>query len=505
LLKSAFVAFGIDIPATGLVFSSGTVVISLTIGIGVTVLAGVVPAVRASRIPPIAALRDLAVETSAVSIRRFVTGGALTALGTAIVLNAVLGSGDNVLAAAGLGSLVLMMGVVALGPAVAGTASRVLGWPLARLRGITGSLARENAIRNPRRTSGTAAALMIGVGVVTLFTVFATSAKASVSSSVERSFAGDLVVTSGGFGSGFSPNLASDVAARPEVGTAVGLGNGMATVDGSARLLTIGDPVAMGRVLDLGVVAGSVSTLTDHDLAVDQKYADGHGWTLGSTLPVTFTDGSAQAFTVGAIYTAGDLIGNVVMSRPAWQPHATQDMDVAVLVKLREGVSVADGRRALEPITAAKAGTELQDKDQYVQSVANGVNQALGLIYVMLVLAIVIALMGIANTLSLSIHERTRELGLLRAVGQTRRQVKAMVRWESVIMALFGTIGGIGTGLFLGWALVKAASGEGIGTFSAAPAQLATVFVIGGLAGVLASLRPARRAAKLDVLTAIAA
>jgi putative ABC transport system permease protein len=507
LLKALFVGLGIDIPASGLVFSSSTAVTSLVVGIGVTLLAGIVPAVKASRIPPIAALRDVAMERTGASLARILAGGTLTAAGVAIVLRAVLGDGGNVLGVAALGSLVLMVGVVALGPVVAGRASRVLGWPIAHGRGVTGSLARENANRNPRRTSGTAAALMIGVGVVTLFTVFATSATASVTDSVEKSFAGDLVVTAGGFGgeSGFSPNLATAIGALPEVDTSVGLGDGAAKLDGKVHGLTIGDPVALARVLDLGVVDGSLASLGERDLAIDQRFATEQGWRIGTVVPITFADGTAQEFRVGAIYAVGDLIGNVIMGRAAWAPHATQAMDVAVLAKLRDGVAMADGRRAVETAAAAYPGTDVQDKDQYVASVAAGVNQSLALIYVMLVLAIVIALMGIANTLSLSIHERTRELGLLRAVGQTRRQVRAMVRWESVIMAIFGTLGGVGIGVFLGWALVKAAAGEGIGSFSVAPVQLAVVCLLGGIAGVVASVRPARRAARLDVLTAIAA
>jgi putative ABC transport system permease protein len=507
LLKALFVGLGIDIPASGLVFSSGTVVTSLVVGIGVTLLAGIVPAVKASRIPPIAALRDVAMERTGASLPRILAGGTLSVGGVAIVLRAVLGHGDNVLGIAALGSLVLMVGVVALGPVVAGGASRILGWPIAHARGVTGALARENAIRNPRRTSGTAAALMIGVGVVTLFTVFATSATASVTESVEKSFAGDLVVTAGGFGgeSGFSPNLATSIAALPEVATSVGLGDGAAKLDGAVHSLTIGDPAALARVLDLGVVDGSLASMGEHDLAIDQRFATEQGWHVGTVVPITFADGTAQDFRVAAVYSVGDLIGNVIMGRTAWAPHATQAMDVAVLAKLADGVAMADGRRAVEAVAAAYPGIDVQDKDQYVQSVAAGVNQSLALIYVMLVLAIVIALMGIANTLSLSIHERTRELGLLRAVGQTRRQVRAMVRWESVIMAVFGTLGGVGIGVFLGWALVKAAGGEGIGTFSVAPTQLVTVCLLGAIAGVLSSVRPARRAARLDVLTAIAA
>jgi putative ABC transport system permease protein len=504
VLKGAFTAFGIDIPASGLVFNQSTAVVSLLVGIVVTLVAGFLPALRSSRIPPIAALRDVAFEKTTASFVRVLVGGTITALGVGIVLRAVLGGGDGVLALAGLGSLLTIVGVVALGPVVARTASGMLGWPVAKVRGVTGGLARENAMRNPKRTSGTAAALMIGVGVVTLFTVFAASVKASVDDSISSSFGGDLVVSAGGFGGGFSPQLAEEVGRLPEVATTAGIGSGGVRLGTATRSVTVADPAAIGRVLDLDVVRGSLDALGPHDLAVEQKEATERHWDIGSVVPVSFVDGTTEDFTVGALYNQGDVLGSVLMPRAGWTPHATQSMDVAVLTKLHDGVSVAQGRTAIEGVASKYAGTEVQDKDQYVASVGAGINQMLGLIYVMLVLAILIALMGIANTLSLSIHERTRELGLLRAVGQTRRQVRSMVRWESVIMAVFGTVGGVGVGVFLGWALVKAASGEGIGTFSPAPGQLVTVFLVGAFAGVLAALRPASRAAKLDILTAIA-
>ena len=504
LLKGAFTAFGIDIPATGLVFTQSTAVIALSVGIVVTLTAGFLPARRASRIPPIAALREVAFERTTASFARVLVGATVTALGVGVVLRAVLAGGDGVLALAGLGSLLTIIGVVALGPVVARTASGVLGWPVAKVRGVTGAMARENAMRNPKRTSGTAAALMIGVGVVTLFTVFAASVKASVDESISKSFGGDLVVSAGGFGGGFSPELAAEVGRLPEVETSAGIGTGGVRLGTATKSVTVGDPAAIGRVLELGVVGGSLTNLGPHDLAVEQKEATERHWQLGSVVPVSFVDGQTENFTVGAVYREGDVLGSVLMPTQGWAPHATQSMDVAVLTKLHDGVSIPQGRTAIEAVASKYTGTDVQDKDQYVASVGAGINQLLGLIYVMLLLAILIALMGIANTLSLSIHERTRELGLLRAVGQTRRQMRSMVRWESVIMAVFGTVGGVGVGVFLGWALVKAASGEGIGTFSPAYGQLVMVFVIGAFAGVLAALRPARRAAKLDILSAIA-
>jgi putative ABC transport system permease protein len=228
---------------------------------------------------------------------------------------------------------------------------------------------------------------------------------------------------------------------------------------------------------------------------------------------VTFADGATEQFTVGALYGTTDVVGQVLMSRPAWAPHATQDVGATVLVGLRSGTSLAAGRTAVERAVAPYGDSTVRDRDEFIASVASGVNMVLGLIYVLLFLAILIAAMGIANTLSLSVYERTRELGVLRAVGQTRGQLRSMVRWESVIVSTFGAVGGLGVGAFLGWALVTVAShanaadgpARNLGVFALPVAQLGVVLAAGALVGVLAALRPARRAARLNVLAAIAA
>jgi putative ABC transport system permease protein len=390
---------------------------------------------------------------------------------------------------------------------IAKSAAGVIGSPLPRLRGITGGLARQNAMRNPRRTSSTASALMVGVGVVTLFTVFAASLKASIDDSVSGSFRGDLVVTTGSFGGGgLSPELASDLAELPEVRTATGLGEGRALVDGDTEELTVVEPAQVTRVLDLDVEKGSIADLSDQQLAVAEDVADDNDWRIGSPVPVSFVDGASADFTVGAVYEARDIAGDYVMSRGAWTPHALQDIDDSVLIELRPGVSIDTGKRAVEGVAESYGAPDVMDADEYVDDVAGQVDMMLGIVYVLLALAIIIALMGIANTLSLSIYERTRELGLLRAVGESRRQLRSMIRWESVIIAIFGTTGGLALGVFLGWALVQAAAsgGELVTTTFAAPiGQLLIVLVVGALAGVLAGFRPARRAGQLDILRAI--
>jgi putative ABC transport system permease protein len=503
-LRQIFMLAGFSLPEGALVVNSRTLVITVLVGTVVTVLAGLLPARRSSRIPPLAALRDVSVDRSDTSVARLVAGALFTVAGGGAVLHAAVTGGDGVLVRAAAGSVVGLVGVVVLGPALVRMTIPVLGWPLAATRGTTGRLARENARRNPRRTSGTAAALMIGVAVVTMFTVMAQSLKVSVTDTLTRSFGGDLVISSGMGGGGLPPTLAGQVGGAPGVRTVLGLGSADIRVDGKHANATVADPAALDQMIDVDVTQGSVAGLGRRQLAVASAEATARGWHLGSEVPVAYPDGQTEPFTIAALFDLTDLVSSVVLPREAWTPHAVQPRDNVVLVRLDEGVSIAEGRRAVEPFTTPLAGVEVQDRDQFLGTVGAQINQQLVLIYVMLVLAIIIALLGIANTLALSLHERIRELGLLRAVGQTRRQVRSMVRGESVIIALFGTLTGVVLGVFLGWALVKAAASEGVGTFSAAPLQLVVVAVVGGLAGVLAARRPAKRAARLDVLAAIA-
>jgi putative ABC transport system permease protein len=506
LLKTLFSTFGFALPASGLEVTGTAAVVSIAAGITVTLLAGVLPAVRASRVPPLAALRDVAFERSSGLVGRAIVGLGLGGVGVALVLWAVLAGGDATLVLAGVGAIVTVCGVVVFGPVVARSAGRIIGAPLPALRGVTGALARENATRNPRRTSSTAAALMVGVGVVTLFTVFAASLRTSIDRSVETSFGGDLTISAGSFGGGgMSPRLASDVDRLPEVQEATGIAQGAATVDGEGQVVNAGDPATLSDMLDLGVVEGSIGGLGERDLAVSEQVADDRGWQVGTVVPVAFADGARSDFTVGAIYAERRVLGDYVMERAAWEPHAVQRIDWLVLVTLRDGVSLADGRAAVERVAGAYGSPAVQDRAEYAESLGQGVDIMLGVVYVLLALAIIIALMGIANTLSLSVYERTRELGLLRAVGQTRGQLRSMVRWESVIIAVFGTVGGLGLGVFLGWALVRASSPDGLAPFTVPGGQLGIVLAAGAAAGVLAGLRPARRAARLDVLRAVAA
>ncbi|WP_405523260.1 ABC transporter permease [Streptomyces canus] len=506
-LQALFPAIGFPFPEGDLVVSVLSMALPLAVGTVVCLGSALLPAVRAGRTAPLAALRETAVDQSGASRVRAVIGGGLAALAVAVTLTGVLVSPSIWLA--GAGAVTALAAFVVLGPVASTTAVRVIGGPLDRLRGVTGSLARRNALRSPRRTAATASALMIGVAVVSLFTVFGASLKATMDQTVSRSFAGDVAVSTPSFGaggSGLSPRLAGAVQQLPEVDTAVGLGRGVAEVDGKGRALTVTDPLALERTFDLGTVRGSLSDLGTDGIAITEKEAEKQGLTIGDKARLTFTDGAKDTFTVRAVYGQSELAGDYVITRAAWAPHRTQDSDTLVAVSFKDGVSIGAGKAAVEKVAARYGDPEVQTRDEYAQSSAGGIDMMLTLVYALLALAVFIALLGIANTLTLAIHERTRELGLLRAVGQTRSQLRAMVRWESVLVAAFGTVGGLALGAFLGWVLVKASDGASDSAFAFAmpPLQLAVVALVGLAAGALAGLRPARRAARLDVLRAIA-
>ncbi|MEU3790305.1 FtsX-like permease family protein, partial [Streptomyces fructofermentans] len=456
-LQALFPAIGFPFPDGGLVVGRQSLLLPLAVGVVVCLGSALLPAVRAGRTAPLAALRETAVDRSGASRSRAVAGAVLGATALAVTLTGVLASPSLWLA--GGGALLALAAFVVLGPVASTTAVRLLGSPLARLRGVTGGLARRNALRSPRRTAATASALMIGVAVVSLFTVFGASLKATMDQTVSRSFAGDVAVSTPSFGaggSGLSPRLAPALDALPEVDTAVGLGRGVAEVEGEGRALTVTDPVALARTFDLGAVRGSLDDLGADGIAVTEKEAGKRGLRTGDTARLAFTDGDRETFTVRAVYGRSELAGDYVITREAWAPHRTQDSDTLVAVTFADGVDPADGKAAVERAAAAYGGPDVQTRDEYARSSAGGIDMMLTLVYALLALAVLIALLGIANTLTLAVHERTRELGLLRAVGQTRAQLRAMVRWESVLVAAFGTAGGLALGGFLGWVLVEA-------------------------------------------------
>ena len=506
-LKGVFDRCGFALPAGGLVRRASSSVLAVAVGVAATVLAGVLPALRASRVPPLAALRELAAEPARVSRVRSVAGFLLVAGGVAAVIAGTAGGGQGPAIAGAVGTLA---GFVVLGPVAVRPAAALLGAPIAAVRGVDGRLARDNALRNPRRTAATASALMVGVAVATLFTVIGASLKASATQGTGRALAADLVVYQPGYAggagkAGFSPQLAAGLGRLPSVGVAAGVSRGSVLLNGQAQTIAAADPDRIGSVLNLGVTAGSLGAVDAGSFAVSAAAAADQHWRVGSRVPVVYPDGTRARLRVAAVFDHPDVTGDYLFAAAGWGPHAGQPLDAMVLIKLKPGAALGPARAAVTAATATAGQPKVQDRAQYQASAASYVTTVLGLVYVMLALAIVIALMGVANTLSLSIHERTRELGLLRALGQTRAQARGMIRWESVIIAVFGTLGGVILGTFLGWAVVRSSSGASLAVFAAPPLQLILFLVLGAVTGILAGIRPARRAARLNMISAITA
>jgi len=498
-------SLGLALPSSSLGLNGGIVATSLVVGLVTTVGASVVPAVKASRVLPLAAMRDVAVDRSAMSRLRAMFGVVAAVGGVALT---VAGAGAGTLSLTGLGALLAIVAMVLLGPIAARPVAGVLGVPWSRLRGMSGRLARRNAMRNPKRTANTALALMVGATVVTMFTVVAASLKVYIDDTVEDAFAGDLVIANNNFsGVGIDPGLAGAIAELDDVEVATGLTSAPLSVDGDDNWASAADGPALGQIMDLRETDGSITDLTAGTVALSETYAEDHGWSVGSTVPVAYADGATQDLQVVTVYEADDLFDEVIISQADWRPHAVQAEDFAVFVDLVDGVSIADGKVAVQDVADRFAAPDVQDREEYVETVAASVDQMLAIIYVLLALAIFIAVMGIANTLALSIHERTRELGLLRAVGQSRRQLRTMVRGESTVVSLFGTVGGLALGGFFGWAMVASMAESEMGgqtPFALPVTSMVVVLVAGAVAGIVAAVRPARRASRLDVLDAIA-
>ncbi|HEX6420699.1 MAG TPA: ABC transporter permease [Acidimicrobiales bacterium] len=498
VLRAAFAGAGFALPASGLTVDRSAVVVGLVVGIVATLLATRGPARRAARLAPIEALRASEGEAGTVPGARRLAAAALVGAGAAVAV----GAGDAVPLVA-LGALALVVGTLLAAPAAVPAFARLLGAALRRPWGLTGDLAVENARREPRRTARTATALVVGIAVTAMLTVVASSASAMVEADVSDGFGdADLSIASPVFGGGVLAAAAlDDVAQVPEVDRAVGVARGTVVVGGEETQVAATDPALASEVLDVEVRDGSLAGVGPDELVVGASRADDEGWRVGSPVEITYLDGVTERATVAAVIEDVAVLSGIVVPTPAWFDHAAQPAYANVFMTLRDGVSLEQGRDAVGGIAQRYSG-DVQDRDEFAEAAAAGLDMLLALVYALLTLAIVISLLGIANALSMAVHERRREIGLLRAVGQTRRQARSVLRLESVIVAAFGTAVGVALGALAGAALFRAIADEG-GPVLPWPNLLA-ILAAGVVVGVVAAWRPARRAARLDVLEAIA-
>lgn len=503
-LKNLLVAVGFDIPAEGLVLTNSTIVISLVVGIGVTVLSALSPARKAGKVAPIAAMQLGAVGSTGYGSRQRIYVGALVLLlGVLALMLGLFSDVKKPVVVVGAGALLVFFGVSILGRTISLPLSRFIGAPLPRFRGITGELARENAMRNPKRTAASASALMIGVGLVGFITIFVSSIKGSIDEAIDRGFTGDIVVDSGGgFVGGIDPGLATRLRQLPEVEKASGVRIGLAKVGDNAVFVQSGER-SLFDIMNVDPRAGSTEDLDASAIGVWQKVAKDNGWVVGSQVPVVFAKTGKQTMRVAVIYDDNAQAGNYVMGSDAYVVNFANRLDNKVLIQARDGVSAGAARQAVQAATRDYPGVKVLDRAQYKKEQGKMFDQLLSLVYALLGLAIIIALLGIGNTLALSIGERVREVGLLRAVGMTRSQLRSTIRWEAVIIALQGTLLGLVIGVFFGWALVGAMHDQGVTVFRIPVTSLTVVVLLAALAGALAAVLPSRRAARLDVLRAV--
>ena len=510
-LKALFKALGADLPAEGTVVATRTIVVSLLVGTLITMVASLMPAVRATRVAPVEALYEGATLPAGRSGRlRTPAAALLTAVGVALLLIGLFGGakGGSAAGLLGVGAAVIFVGVGLLSSHVVRPIAAALGGPLERTRGVTGHLARENTVRNPGRTAATSAALMIGLALITFVAIFAAGIKKSVNDAVDHQFTGTLVVqNSQGFGDiprGAPPELAK----LPGVRTVSPIDFVEAKVAGisGTQQGTAVDPRTFPAIYHFEWIKGSSATLRrllPSQAVVSKTFADDHNVKVGRRLALRTPERRSLTVTVTGIYRdKGSLLQAITVPYSTSKRFGNGDPGVALV-----GTAPAAAKQAQREIdhllTARFPSAEVQTKSEFKDQQAGQVDQLLALFYVMLSLSVIVSLFGIVNTLALSIHERTRELGLVRAIGMSRRQVRRMIRYESVITALIGGILGVALGIFFGVVVTQPLKDQGF-ALSFPVVSLIVFIVLAGLAGVLAAIGPARRASRLDVLEALA-
>lgn len=495
ILLQLLASFGFSLGATTLTVIPTNLLIGFAVGLIVTMVAAYVPARRASRIPPIEALRDTAIETVAASTTRNRVGLALLSVGA--VLSAI-GAAKLNYWIGGLGMSALLAGIVAAAPVVTPKLASILGKPLRQTRGIVGEVAAENSTRNPRRTATTALALTIGVTLVVTASVVASSMKESIRGDLEDSLRAELIVEAGaGRTGGLSTGTSEELLALSSVESGSPVRPVTAIIDGTAVSLSAVDADELEALVDLEILEGDLSKLADGGIAVSEGSSN-TAWSLGDTVSVDLTSTGVD-LTVAAIYDNDSVVGDMIVDTSVSDQVTGQLLDPFVLVKTDDPAAAT---AEMQAVLAGDPTAEVITADQYIDDQAGSLNTLLNILYGLLGLSVIIALLGVTNTMSLSVYERTRELGLMRAVGMTGPQLRSSVRYESSLVALVGSLAGLVLGLFFGW-LAYLLVRDTFPVFAIPWSTLVIIAGVGVIAGIIAGWRPAVRASELNVLDAI--
>ncbi|MHB1165302.1 MAG: ABC transporter permease [Candidatus Nanopelagicales bacterium] len=500
-LQGLFAAIGAEIPTEGLVLLPRTVIAGILIGVLVTVVAAIGPALRASRIPPMAALRD-DVALPARSLRVRAIGGSILLLAGlgAMTAGAASGGGSGS-QLVGLGVVAALVGAIVVSPAIAGPLVRVLGSAFPRMFGTVGSLAVQNAERQPRRTAATASALMIGLALVSALTIFAASAKSSITVVIDRTIGAEFLLSNQAQRP-FAGQVAIDAAAVPGVASVSAVKLVPAEAGGAGTVLVAADLGTFGDMVDLAFTEGAMAGAGTDGMVVDAQSAADAGLAVGDAVDVRLPVGTATYRVVGLYEPAGAFSGYVV-DAPTVVAAGTRIGDSFVYVRAVEGAGLEQVQQALTGALAAYPTVQVQSQAQFKDQITSSVDQILLVMVMLLSLAILIAVLGIVNTLVLSVVERTREIGMLRAVGALRRQIRTMVVLEALVIAVYGAVVGLLLGVWFAVALQRTLVDQGIEVLDIPWTGLVAFLVLAGAVGVLAALWPAFRAGRLNVLAAI--
>ena len=504
-MREALGLVGFTFPRGDLVVETRTIVLGMAVGVVITVTSALLPAFKASSVPPVAALRAGAGHTRRASLRnRAIIGSSVTGLG---VVGLVVGLAWLGITWVGGGALLLFLGVAILAPLVARPAGSLLGWPLPRLFGLPGLLAKENTRRQPRRTAATASALMIGIALVSFVAVLSSSISDSVRQSLLETFAADLTITSVNFSTGVSEEFVEELTELEGLAAVSSVRTGlvqMTTADGSEELTTniaSIDPATVEQVWATGAEPGIEAVA--EGMIVETNSMEDRGWAVGDVLTLEFPSGDSTELEITGTL-ASEAFGGILISEELFLQHYELSAPTLVLVAVAEGVELDEAQQWVQDLAADYPLVQVQSKSEFAADFENQIGQLVAVFNGLLALAIVIAILGITNTLALSITERIREIGLLRAVGMIRRQVRRMVRWEAVVVAVFGAVLGVLLGGVLGWAVRLALADDGLEVFSLPAVQLLIYVALAGVAGVIAAILPARSASRIKILDAIA-
>ncbi|WP_406354344.1 ABC transporter permease [Streptomyces sp. NBC_01635] len=502
-LRALMGTFEATVPAGPLVVTPGTVAAAFSVGVLITMLAAWLPGRRAAKIPPVAAMSSVHAQATTKSlVLRNTLGALFSGAGIAVVLAATTMSGSDGQAPMGIGAVLLIIGVFILTPLL----SRPLiaaAAPVLRVFGMSGKLARQNAVRNPRRTAATASALMIGLTLITGMTVVAGSLQNAIDKMATSSIEADYVVSMAN-GNWLSPDVARTLERSDDVTASSPLRNAPVRIDGQTEFLTGVDGSSIGELTDFPVRDGAFE-VSGTRIVVDHRTAEDHGWKAGSDFTLTYEDGEKQELTVAGVYEGNEMFRGIMLDTATLAPHQPDPIDMQVMVKTSGGASDAAKDRLVEALGTNPA-IKVQDKKDISNELASMFTLILNMVYGLLAMAVLVAVLGVVNTLAMSVFERSQEIGMLRAIGLDRGGIKRMVRLESLVISLFGGVLGIGLGVFFGWA-----AGELVGSRMATYelilpwGRMAVFLLLAGVVGVLAALWPARRAARLNMLQAIKA